>query len=240
LENLSAWHNQPFATEENGFAGLDTQLVFNAPLQLRHIQQLADWQKDKTFVYGGREDKPNPKFASGECPMFMGSSGAAGGFTQAKVNFGISMLPYWPDVPAAPQNSIIGGATLWVMAGEPKDHYAGVAKFFTFISSPAVQADWHQATGYVPITLAAYELTKSQGFYEKNPGRDVAVLQLTNKPPTPNSKGLRLGNCVQIRDVEDEELEAVWAGQKTPKQALDEAVQRGNALLRQFQAANPQ
>ena len=240
LENLSAWHNQPFATKENGFAGLDTELAFNGALQVRHIQQLADWQKDKTFVYGGREDKPNPKFASGECPMFMGSSGAAGGFIQAKVNFGISMLPYWPDVAGAPQNSIIGGATLWVMAGKPKEHYAGVAKFFTFISSPEVQADWHQATGYVPITLAAYELAKKQGFYEKNPGRDVAVLQLTNKPPTPNSKGLRLGNFVQIRDVEDEELEAVWAGKKTPKEALDAAVQRGNALLRQFQAANPQ
>jgi sn-glycerol 3-phosphate transport system substrate-binding protein len=240
LENLSAWHNQPIATKENGFGGLDTELTLNGPLQVRHIQQLADWAKDKIFVYAGREGKPDPKFVTGECSMYMASSGAAGGFAQAKINFGIGMLPYWPDVPGAPQNSIIGGATLWVMAGKPKDHYAGVAKFFTFISSPAVQADWHQATGYVPITLAAYELTKSQGFYEKNPGRDIAVLQLTNKPPTPNSKGLRLGNFVQIRDVEDEELEAVWAGQKTPKQALDAAVQRGNALLRQFQAANPQ
>src|SRR5262249_53823503 len=132
------------------------------------------------------------------------------------------------------------GATLWVLSGKPKDHYAGVAKFFTFISSAEVQAAWHQATGYVPITTAAYELTKKQGFYDKNPGRDVAVLQLMNKPPTPNSKGLRLGNFVQIRDVEDEELEAVWAGKKTAKEALDTAVQRGNALLRQFQAANPQ
>ncbi len=238
LENFSAWHNQPFATKENGFGGLDTELVFNGPVQVRHIQQLADWAKDKIFVYAGREGKPDPKFVTGECPMYFASSGAAGGFAQAKVNFGISMLPYWPDVAGAPQNSIIGGATLWVMAGKPKEHYQGVAKFFTFISAPEVQADWHQATGYVPITTAAYELTKKQGFYDKNPGRDVAVLQLMNKPPTANSKGLRLGNFVQIRDVEDEELEAVWAGQKTAKQALDEAVQRGNALLRQFQAAN--
>jgi len=148
------------------------------------------------------------------------------------------MLPYWPDIAGAPQNSIIGGATLWVLAGKPKEHYKGVAKFFTYLSSPEVQADWHQATGYVPITIAAYELSKKQGFYDKNPGRDVAVLQLTNKPPTQNSKGLRLGNYVQIRDVEDEELEAVWAGTKTAKQALDEAVERGNKLLRDFEAAN--
>jgi sn-glycerol 3-phosphate transport system substrate-binding protein len=240
LENLSAWHNQPFASKENGFGGLDTELAFNGPLQVRHIQQLSDWAKDKVFVYAGREGKPDPKFVTSECPMYFASSGAAGGFAQAKVNFGISMLPYWPDVAGAPQNSIIGGATLWVLSGKPKEHYAGVAKFFTFISSAEVQADWHQATGYVPITTAAYELTKKQGFYDKNPGRDVAVLQLMNKPPTPNSKGLRLGNFVQIRDVEDEELEAVWAGKKTAKEALDAAVQRGNALLRQFQAANPQ
>jgi sn-glycerol 3-phosphate transport system substrate-binding protein len=238
LENLSAWHNKPFATKENGFGGLDTQLVFNGDLQVRHINQLAEWQKDKIFVYGGREDKPNDLFASGQCPMHFGSSGAAGGFLRAKVNFGIGMLPYWPDVPGAPQNSIIGGATLWVMQGKPKDHYKGVAQFFTYISSPEVQADWHQSTGYVPITLAAYELTKKQGFYEKNPGRDIAVLQLTNKPPTENSRGLRLGNFIQIRDVEDEELEAVWSGKKTAKEALDAAVQRGNELLRKFQQAN--
>jgi sn-glycerol 3-phosphate transport system substrate-binding protein len=238
IENFSAWHNQPIATKENGFGGLDTELVFNGPLQVRHVQQLADWQKDKTFVYGGREDKPNTKFSSGECPMHLGSSGAAGGFKQAKVDFGVGKMPYWPDVEGAPQNSIIGGATLWVLANKPREHYAGVAKFFTYISSPEVQADWHQSTGYVPITLAAYELTKAQGFYEKNPGRDVAVLELTNKPPTPNSKGLRLGSFVQIRDVEDEELEAVWAGSKTPKQALDDAARRGNALLRQFEQAN--
>ncbi|HYM32467.1 MAG TPA: sn-glycerol-3-phosphate ABC transporter substrate-binding protein UgpB [Candidatus Cybelea sp.] len=235
LENFSAWHNQPFATKANGFGGLDTELTFNRPLQVKHIQQLADWEKDKIFVYGGREGKPDPKFASGECPMYLASAGSAGGFAKANIPFGIGMLPYWPDVAGAPQNSIIGGATLWVLSGKPKEHYKGVAKFFTYLSSPEVQADWHQATGYVPITIAAYELTKKQGFYAKNPGRDVAVLQLTNKPPTENSKGLRLGNFVQIRDIEDEELESVWAGKKTAKQALDEAVSRGNALLRQFQ-----
>jgi len=238
LENFSAWHNLPIATEENGFGGLGTKLVLNGPVQEKHIQQIAEWGKDKRFVYGGREGKPDPKFASGECPMYLASSGSAGGFAKANINFGIGELPYWPDVQGAPQNSIIGGATLWVLEGKPKDHYKGVAKFFTFLSSPEIQADWHQSTGYVPITTAAYELTKEQGFYKKSPGRDVAVLQLTNKPPTQNSKGLRLGNYVQIRDVEDEELENVWAGKKTAKQALDDIVNRGNTLLRQFQSAN--
>jgi len=227
IENFGAWHNIPFATGANG-------------LRIRHIENLAKWHKDKIFVYAGREGKPNPKFTTGECPMIMASAGSAGGFAAAMkdVQFGIAMLPYYPDVAAAPQNSIIGGATLWVLSGKPKPEYAGVARFFSYLSSPDVQSKWHMETGYVPITKAAYEQTRAQGFYEKFPGRDVAVEQLNFKPPTESSKGLRIGNFVQIRDVVDEELEAVWAGQKTAKAALEASVERGNKLLADFARAN--
>ncbi|MBM3569589.1 MAG: sn-glycerol-3-phosphate ABC transporter substrate-binding protein UgpB [Alphaproteobacteria bacterium] len=240
IENFGAWHNVPFATKGNGFGGMDIELRIADPLRVKHIQQMADWQKDKIFVYGGREGRSNAKFTTGECAMFLGSSGSAGGFEQAmkEVKFGIAMMPFWPDAAGAPQNSIIGGATLWVMAGKPAAEYRGVAKFLTYLSSPAVQAKWHQETGYVPITYSSAELSKQQGFYAKNPGRDVAVAQLTNKAPTENSKGLRIGNFVQIRDVMDEELELVWSGKKTAQQALDEAQKRGNELLRNFERAN--
>jgi sn-glycerol 3-phosphate transport system substrate-binding protein len=240
IENLGAWHNIPFATAANGFGGTDVKLLINDALRIRHIENLARWHKDKTFVYAGREGKPNPKFTTGECPMIMASAGSAGGFAAAMkdVQFGIAMLPYYPDVAAAPQNSIIGGATLWVLSGKPKPEYTGVARFFSYLSSPDVQSRWHMETGYVPITKAAYEQTRAQGFYEKFPGRDVAVEQLNFKPPTESSKGLRIGNFVQIRDVVDEELEAVWAGQKSAKQALDQSVERGNKLLADFARAN--
>ncbi|MGH7263611.1 MAG: sn-glycerol-3-phosphate ABC transporter substrate-binding protein UgpB [Candidatus Rokuibacteriota bacterium] len=241
VENYSAWHNVPIGSKQNGFAGFDAELLFNSPLHVRVVQQLADWQKTKTFDYGGRRGDANPKFGNAECGMFLASSAAYAGFVQAsrgKFEFGLGMMPYWPDVAGAPQNSIIGGATLWVLAGHKPDEYKAVARFFTYLSSPEVQAASHQRTGYLPITLAAYELTKKQGFYEKNPGTDVAIRQINNKPPTPSSKGLRFGNYVQIRDVIDEELEAVWAGKKAPKEALDTAVRRGNDLLRQFERAN--
>ena len=218
-----------------------TELLLNTPLHVRIIDQLAQWQKTKLFDYGGRKGDANPKFATGECGMFLASSASYAGFvkaTQGKFEFGISMMPYWPDVAGAPQNSIIGGATLWVLSGHKPEEYKGVARFFSYLSSPEVQAASHQRTGYLPITLAAYELTKKQGFYEKNPGTDTSIRQMNNKPPTDNSKGLRFGNYVQIRDVMDEELEAVWAGKKTPKDALDAIVKRGNELLRQFERTN--
>jgi sn-glycerol 3-phosphate transport system substrate-binding protein len=144
-------------------------------------------------------------------------------------------MPYYPDVAGAPQNSIIGGASLWVMGGKPANEYKGVAKFFTFLSDTDRQAKLHQESGYLPITKAAYEKTKASGFYEQNPILQTPLLELTNKEPTENSRGLRLGNMVQMRDVWSEEIEAALAGQKSAKDALDAAVNRGNQLLRQFE-----
>ncbi|GAB4370898.1 MAG: sn-glycerol-3-phosphate ABC transporter substrate-binding protein UgpB [Kiloniellaceae bacterium] len=239
LENLSAWHNLPFATKANGFEGLDTELAFNGPVQVKHIQQMGTWAKEGKFVYSGRRNEGGARFRSGECAMFTESSaGYAGVKAEAAFPFGVSNLPYWDDVAGAPQNTIIGGASLWVLSGHPAEEYKGVASFFSFLSRPEVQADWHQQTGYLPITLAAYDLTKQQGFYESNPGTETALLQMTAKAPTENSKGLRLGNFDQIRGVIDEELEAVWSGDKTAQAALDSAVERGNALLRRFERAN--
>jgi sn-glycerol 3-phosphate transport system substrate-binding protein len=144
-------------------------------------------------------------------------------------------MPYYPDVAGAPQNSIIGGASLWVMGGKKPEEYKGVAKFFAFLSDTNRQAKLHQESGYLPITKAAYEKTKADGFYEKNPIPQTPLKELTNKEPTENSRGLRFGNMVQMRDLWAEEIEAALAGQKTAKEALDAAVARGNAMLRTFE-----
>jgi len=236
LENFSAWHNLSFATQENGYAGLDTELLFNNEAVVNRIQSVADLAREGVFVYGGRASDSEPLFLNEECVFWFNSSAAYGALsTSAEFEFGQTMLPLDTEVADAPQNSIIGGATLWVLQGHDQEEYRGVAEFFQYLSSPEVQADWHQFTGYVPITTAAYELSREQGFYEENPGTDTAIKQLSLNEPTVNSRGIRLGNFVQIRDVLDEELEAVWSGQKTAEQALNDAVRRGNTLLRQFE-----
>ncbi len=239
IENFSAWHNVPVGTKSNGFDGLDTEFVYNSPLHVKHIQQLADWQKDKIFVYGGRRNLGNAKFSSEEVAMYTESSAGYAGFkTTCKFEFRTSMLPYWPDVPGAPQNTIIGGASLWVLQGHPAEEYKGVATFFNYLSSPAVQSEWHKATGYLPITAGAYDLTKEQGFYNENPGMETALKQMTLNKPTANSKGLRFGNFLQVRDVNYNELEAIFAGKKTAQEGLNDAVAAGNKLLRKFEDAN--
>jgi sn-glycerol 3-phosphate transport system substrate-binding protein len=239
LEQFSAWHGLPIATEDNGFDGLGTKLEFNAQPQVKHIGLLAKMAQDGTFTYVGRKDEPTPKFYSGDCGIMMQSSGSLADISKyAKFDFGVGMMPYDSTVKGAPQNAIIGGASLWVLNGKSPDVYKGVARFFTFLMSPAIAAQWSAATGYMPITKAGYDYLQKQGFYTQNPGREVAVRQLLLKSPLPWTRGLRLGNMPQIRTIVDEELESVWSGKKSAKAALDDAVTRGDQLLRSFQAAN--
>lgn len=239
LENTSAWHNQEFATKGNGMGGLDTKLVFNTHLMMRHVSTLASWVKAEYFTYTGRRDEAEVRFTRGACSILTASSATYAELREAaKFDFGVAPLPYYDDIKGAPQNTLIGGGGLWVMNGHKKPEYAGVAKFLAYLSQPEVQAEWHQKTGYVPTTIAAYELTKKQGFYEKNPGHEIAIRQLLLKNPSSDTKGIRLGSFPQIRAIIEEELEQVWNLSKTPKQALDEAAERGNQLLRKFEAAN--
>src|SRR6195952_3946422 len=240
VENFSAYHNLPIATRANGLGGLDAELIFNNPLVVPNIAQLADWQTTKVFDYSGRATTAEPRFQNGECGIFVGSSATRADIrANSKFEIGYGMLPYWPDVERAPQNTIIGGATLWVLRDRPRDEYKGVAKFFAFLSKPEVQATWHQNTGYLPVTRAAFDLSRAQGFYQRNPGTAISIEQITLKAPTENSKGIRLGSFVLIRDVIDDELEQAFSGKKSAQAALDSAVARGNRLLRQFERANP-
>lgn len=238
LESFSAWHNVEFATKRNGLGGLDTRLAVNSPLHQRHIENLANMAKQGLFVYKGRSAIPEATFVAGECAMIATSSGFYGNVSKnAKFAYGLAPLPYYPDVEGAPQNTVIGGASLWVMSGKKAEEYKGIASFFNYISQPAVQSASHKRTGYLPVTMASFKLTEESGFYKEKPGTDVAVNQMIRKV-TDKSRGIRLGNYLQIRAIEDEELEQVWAGKKTAKEALDAIVKRGNEQLERFQKAN--
>jgi sn-glycerol 3-phosphate transport system substrate-binding protein len=236
VENFSAWHNVPIGTRENGMASLDTVFEINTPLHVKHWNNIKEWNSKGYFTYAGRRNEAEAKFFSGECAMLTSSSAAQANINRnAKFKYGVSMMPYYADVAGAPQNSIIGGASLWVMSGRKADEYKGVAKFMSYLADPQRQAQWHQQTGYLPITPLAYDITKNSGFYEKNPGTDVSVRQMMNKPATPNSKGLRFGSFVQIRDIFEEEFENMLAGKQDAKAALDNSVKRGNEMLRRFE-----
>jgi sn-glycerol 3-phosphate transport system substrate-binding protein len=228
-ENFAAWNNYQWGTNENGIAALDVELKVNSEPFVKHFQALADLAKDGTFKYGGRTSEAKQVFLAGECGFFTESSGGLGDIVKSGMNYGTGMLPYDTE----PQNTIPGGASLWVFGGKSDEEYKGVAAFFNFLSQTDIQARLHQVSGYLPVTLAAYEKTKADGFYEKEPAREIPIKQMMGKAPTENSKGVRLANLPQVRDIMNEEYEKMLAGDQTAQQAMDNIVSRGNAAIKE-------
>ena len=238
VENFAALHNTPYASKNNGFDGLDARVDLKQENFVKHFTYLNDMAKAGTFTYGGRGDAGNSLFSAGKCAMFTGSSGSRASFSKnAQFEFGISRLPYNSDIVSEPQNSVIGGASLWVFNKKSEDIYKGVTAFFHYISEPSIAAKWHQDTGYVPVVKAAYEETKASGFYDKNPGTDSPFLQL-NVATTDASRGVRLGFLPQIRDVQDGELEKIFAQKVSVAEGLEEMTRRDNELLTRFENSN--
>jgi sn-glycerol 3-phosphate transport system substrate-binding protein len=233
LENFAAWNNLQYGTNENGLAGTDVELKINEGQFVTHFQNFADLAADDTFRYGGRTSEAKQLFLSGECAIMTESSGGLGDVINSGMNYGLGQLPYYPEAEGAPQNTIPGGASLWVFEGKSDEEYAGVAAFFDFLSQTEIQARLHQVSGYLPVTMAAYEATKASGFYEENPGREIPITQMMGKEPTENSRGVRLVNLPQVRDIQNEEFEKMLAGEQDAQTALNNAVERSNAAIQE-------
>jgi len=232
MENMHAWHDQPFANNNNGFAGMATQLKINGKLGLQIMELLTRWQKEGIFTYSGRGSKGDQPIINGEAAIGLASTALVGTMTRtAKFDWGTGNLPRLDGYPQG--NSIIGGASLWVMKGHKKEEYKGVAKFLEFIGSTEQQAWWHAVTGYFPLTKAAVKALPEDHF-RKNPNLWTAFAQIIKGKTTPNSQGIRLGNFVAIRDTIESEMENIFAGKKTPQQGLDDAVKTGNKTLKEF------
>ncbi|HUG62973.1 MAG TPA: sn-glycerol-3-phosphate ABC transporter substrate-binding protein UgpB [Methylomirabilota bacterium] len=229
LENFSAWNNVSYATNENGLAGGTPELKINEGIFVEHFQSIADLAKDGVFRYGGRTSEAKQLFLSGECAIMTESSGGLGDVVKSGMNYGLGQLPYYPD--HGPQNTIPGGASLWVFGGLDEDKYKGVAEFFNFLSQTDIQSRLHQVSGYLPVTLAAYDATKESGFYGENPGREIPITQMMGKEPTENSRGVRLPNLPQVRDIQNEEFESMLNGSQDAQTALDNAVRRSNEAI---------
>ena len=238
FEQYAAMHNVPYATEDDGYKGLDTQLLINKPAFVKQLQRFLTMSKDGGFKYTGRDAAPDPVFYSGQAAIGFGSSaGRADIVKNAKFRYAEALLPTDPQIDPHPINSIIGGASLWTMTAPRRTaaDYKAVVQFYQYIAQPQQAADYAKATGYVPVTIAGDGVLKQQGYYAKNPGTDLPVQQLSRGQITVNSRGLRLGRLPEIRNIIYEEVEKALQGQQTAQQAMDNATQRGNRVLRSFQ-----
>ncbi|MCB9060472.1 MAG: sn-glycerol-3-phosphate ABC transporter substrate-binding protein UgpB [Halobacteriovoraceae bacterium] len=234
LENFSSIHNLPFSDNENGFKGTDVKLTFNNQKVIQNINSLKEGLKSKIFSYEGRRSDPaKSAFFSQKCAFMMDTSSSMSAVRKlSKFKWSATTLPHYKDI--GPKNSIIGGATLWTFKGHKKEEYLGVADFFKFIASDKTQQWWHKQTGYLPITKSSYKKLKESGYYDQFPEQEVAVSQLLRGTPGKLNRGIRLGGFTQIRELINEELEKIWSGRVSTEEGLNNAVKRGNLVLKQF------
>ena len=237
LENYSAINDLPYATKANGYQGLDTQFVYNKTSVVQQVARIKKWLDDGVMQMAGQGFSPEQLFTSGKCSTYFASTAAHSGIEKnAKIDWSATYLPW--EQGKQPKNSTIGGAALWILKGGKPAEYEGVAAFLAYLAKPETQVSWHKVTGYVPLTDKAYQIAKMEGYYKDHPTREIAILQLGRGTPTANSLGFHFGNFTQTMLAQREEVEAVFAGKKTPQEAMDAAVARGNEILRQYEKLN--
>jgi len=232
IENAHAWHDQPFADQNNGFKGMASQLKINGLFGVKLLTLLTRWQKEGIYTYSGRGSKGDQPIINGEAAIGLASTALVGTLSKtAKFDWGTGRLPRMAGYPQG--NSIIGGASLWVMKGRKDEEYKGVAKFLEFLGKPEQQAWWHATTGYLPVSKSALKSLPTDHF-QRNPDMWTAFNQIMSGKTTANSQGIRLGNFTAVRDNIEAEMENVIAGKKTPKQGLDDAAKQGGKVLKEF------
>ncbi len=239
LEQFSAIHNIGIATNNNGYDGMDTQFTYNTTLHVKHMENIQRWITEglaevKTAATGMTSQDA---FAQNQCAFYFGSIASHSSVHLKGVEgltWDVAMLPMMAGMER--HNSVVGGASLWVLSGKSEDEYRGAAEYMKFLATAESEKWWVSNTGYIPVTQSAFKQLTDEGFYAAAPykGREVAIASLTASEVGPLTRGYRLGSMIQTRAEWLSEVQAALNGQKTMQEALDTAVERSNAMLTKF------
>jgi sn-glycerol 3-phosphate transport system substrate-binding protein len=239
LEQFSMAHNIPVASNDNGYSGLDSELLFNTTQHVQHMENIQSWINDGYAHIRTAQSglSARDSFVQGECAIFFSSiadHNTVGKIAPEGLNWEVQMIPVYEGFER--HNTVVGGASLWVLSGKTEEEYRGAAAYLSFLATPESEEFWASNTGYIPVTQTGYDALVEKGFYNEAPyaDREIAIESLTYTAPTNLTRGIRLGGFIQVRSEWTNEVGAALAGQKTMREALDTAVERGNVILARF------
>lgn len=240
MEQFSAIHNQPIATKGNGYEGMDAELVVNKTKFVDHLKFFKRMADEQLFVVKTKQLGMDvvPAFTSQTCQMIhtsVADHGTIGKTLPEGVKWEVAMLPVWEGTER--HNSLVGGASLWVLEGRPAEEYKGAAAFLNFIATPEMTEWWSTVTGYIPVTKSGFDAMTANGFYDQPQykGRELAIASLSYTPPSENTRGIRLGGFTQVRKDTATALEAIFMQNADVQTELDKLVERSNTNLRRFE-----
>lgn len=240
LEQFSMAHGIPVASRNNGYDGLDAEYVYNTTQHVAHMENIKRWLDEGLLEIKTSQGGINSRdaFAQNQCSIYFGSIASHATVHASAVeglNWDVAMLPIYEGFER--HNTVVGGASLWVLSGKSEDEYRGAAEYLKFLATPDSEKFWSSNTGYIPVTKTGFQQLEDEGFYDEAPykGREVALESLTYTEPGPLTRGIRLGGFIQARAEWVAEVESALAGEKSMQEALDTAVERSNAVLRRFE-----
>jgi len=239
LEQFSMAHGVPIATNNNGYDGLDSEYVYNTTLHVKHMENIKRWYDDGLLEIRTSQGGLNARdsFAQGECSFYLGSIAShatVGKLVDGAFEWDVAMIPVFEGTER--KNTVVGGASLWVLSGKSDDEYRGAAEYLKFLATVESEEWWSANTGYIPVTKSGFDALNAKGFYDNPPykGREVAIQSLTYTEPGPLTRGIRLGGFIQARSEWVNEVQAALQGTKTMQEALDTSVSRSNDVLDKF------
>jgi len=233
LEQMHAYHNKPYANNDNGRSGRASEVYLDRDFSKMVLGTWTDLVEKDVVAYGGREYSANQDFLAGEVAMLIQSTSSLSSIIEsADFEVGTTFLPRFEGYGIG--NSVIGGASLWVMQGHSDQEYAAVVEFFKYLSSTDVTIQWHKDTGYFPATNAAVKTLMDNHWFSDNPNYLTAFLQVLSGVQSPAANGVLLGNFVEIRDIVDTAVEEAFTGVSSADEALNKADQQADSVLQDY------
>lgn len=231
LENLAAVNNQLYASQDNGLKGKGNPTFDFDILYIRHLSMMISWARTELLVKPEHNSVATKRFANNECAVLMSTSSNLGWFKDTKkLDFSVSGLPYYPQVTSKPGSPFVSGSALWVIASQSKESDAASAQFLGWLAEPKRAAQWHQNTGFLPLTQQAFAQTEKS--YYKNLGEWQDLIAVYARSPAASGRGFRIDNYPKIHAMFQQTLENALNGNQPAVTALKTAAAEAGKLMR--------
>jgi len=237
LENMAPINGALYVTPKNGLENVrGAQLNLLDPVFMRHLSIMVSWKRSDLFPFNSNGSEADMMFAENRCAVITTTSGALARMQEAKgLSYGVAPLPFYDQVVRTPGAPYVSGAALWATSGHTKEQDKATMAFLSFLAQPVIASAWHQRTGFLPLTDAAFR-TADAAFYDRIPGARQLVDGMRNVKD-PNSRGFRLRNYPQIETILNREFDAALSGGTPPVEALTKGVDQAKILSQDPPAA---
>jgi len=243
FEQILANSGGLYFDNNNGRTDRATEVMFNQDQGVEVFTFLTGlMQNGDAPVLGNTWTETDSVFFTGQSAMLFDSTAGARGIQDtAEFEVRTTFIPHtdnsdWNGI-------IIGGAALWLIDAQDEAENMAAWEFMKFMADMEQQVTWHTQTGYYPVRMDAQENPELQQFWEENPNFRTAMDQLfATKTTLPDGSlnyavlGGRAGPFPAIRQILVETYSRVLDDGLSPQDALNEAAERANEELANYNA----